>query len=799
MPESKKDPVCHMSVDPKKAKWHFEHKGIDYSFCREACYQEFKKNPEAYLDKKIGESRQEKHKDYQTLYGCPMDPEIQDSKPGFCSICGMALEPLPNSSEKILFTCPMHPEIVQEGPGSCPICGMALVPKTPTLEGETSEEKDLRKKFWIGFFLTLPVLLLSMKEMIPPLNFPINEKLNGWLQLILSTIVIFYCGGIFFERGLNSFKTRNLNMFSLISLGVLAAYLFSVISLFFPGLFPQELKHHSMHFYFETGAVIIVLVLLGQLLEAKSRNQTRKALSLLLQKRPLTAQVIREGKIIEVSVSEVLVGDKLNVRPGDKVPVDGEVLSGFSSVDESLFTGEPLPVDKKEKDKVIGGSINQSGSFIMVAENVGKNTLFSRIIDLIATAERSKPAIQKLVDIVSKYFVLSVIIVAILTFILWLIFGPGLSNAVMAAVSVFIIACPCALGLATPMSITVGIGKGAESGILIRNAEALEKLEKVTLLAIDKTGTLTEGKPSVSKIYATQSENQELFIKYVAALENKSAHPLAKAILKKAEELGVEHLLDAKDFKLVEGKGIEGYIQNQFLRIGSLEWLSENNCEGISELELISKHQKPDETLIFASLNNKAIGFIAIHDPIKTSTYEAVLKIHEMGIKIVMLTGDSQKTASFISETLGIDDFKARFFPQKKYEFILKTKEKGISVAMAGDGINDAAAITASDVGIAMGTGSDIAIESADITLIKGDLMGIVRAFKLSKAMMKNIRENLFFAFFYNALGIPIAAGILYPFFGILLNPMIAALAMSLSSVSVILNSLRLKFLNLKG
>ncbi|CDR35184.1 heavy metal translocating P-type ATPase [Criblamydia sequanensis] len=799
MPEFKKDPVCHMSVDPKKAKWHLEYKGADYFFCREACYQEFKKNPEAYLDRKIGESHKEKPENYQTLYGCPMDPEIQDSKPGFCSICGMALEPLLNSSEIILFTCPMHPEIIQEGPGSCPICGMALVPKTPSLEGESSEEKDLRKKFWIGFFLTLPILFLSMKEMIPFLNVPINETLNGWLQLILSTIVIFYCGGIFFERGFNSFKTRNLNMFSLISLGVLAAYLFSVFSLFFPELLPQVSKHPSIPFYFETGAVIIVLVLFGQFLEAKSRGQTRKALSLLLQKRPVTAQVIREGKIIEVPVSEVLVGDKLNVRPGDKVPVDGEVLSGASAVDESLFTGEPLPVDKKEKDKVIGGSFNQSGSFIMIAESVGKNTLFSRIIDLIATAERSKPSIQKLVDVVSKYFVLSVVIIAIFTFVLWLIFGPSLSYAVMAAVSVFIIACPCALGLATPMSITVGIGKGAESGILIRNAEALEKLEKVTLLAIDKTGTLTEGKPTVSKIYASQSESQELFIKYVAALENKSSHPLAKAILKKAEALGVEHLLDAKEFKLVEGKGIEGVIENQFLRIGSLEWLSENNCEGIAELESLSKHQKPDETLIFASLNNKALGFIAIHDPIKPSTYEAILKIHEMGIKIVMLTGDSHKTASFISETLGIDDFKSRIFPQKKYEFILKTKEKGISVAMAGDGINDAAAITASDVGIAMGTGSDIAIESADITLIKGDLIGIVRAFQLSKAMMKNIRENLFFAFFYNALGIPIAAGILYPFFGILLNPMIAALAMSLSSVSVILNSLRLKFLNLKN
>ncbi len=737
-------------------------------------------------------------------YYCPMHCEGDKTydKEGDCPVCGMDLVKQASVAKSTEYTCPMHPEIVKEVPGNCPICGMDLVPMVP-IDNEDKTYKTLLRKFKIAVAFTLPIFLIAMGEMIPhnPITKYINVDFKNWLQLALSLPVVFYSCWMFFERAWVSFKTWNFNMFSLIGVGSGAAFIISMVALLFPSIFPEQFKSHdgSVFLYFEAVTVILTLVLLGQLLEARAHSQTSGAIKELLKLAPTQAIIVVGGIEKTISIHDIKVGDLLRVKPGDKIPVDGSITDGSSNVDESMITGEPIPVEKKVDDKVSSGTINGNKSFVMIAEKVGDETLLAQIIKMVNDASRSKAPIQKLADTISKYFVPTVIIVSIITFFVWKFFGPEPSYvyAFVNALAVLIIACPCALGLATPMSVMVGVGKGAQSGVLIKNAEALEKMDKVDVLITDKTGTITEGKPSLEKILSFNNLSENELLLFAASINAQSEHPLAEAIVNKAKKENVE-IKPITEFEAVSGKGVVGMVENKNIVIGNDKLLQDKKI-AISEnqKEQIVTEQKKGKTVSYFAIDGKLEGFLIISDAIKASSKDAIKKLVEEGVEVIMLTGDNHNTAKSVAEELNLTNFKAECLPQDKLEEIKKLQAQGKVVVMAGDGINDAPALAQADIGIAMGTGTDVAIESAKITLLKGDLQGIVKAKTLSHKVMKNIKQNLFFAFGYNVIGIPIAAGILYPFFGLLLSPMIAAAAMSFSSVSVIVNSLRLRNIKL--
>ena len=743
-----------------------------------------------------------------TFY-CPMHCEGDKTydKPGDCPICGMDLVEEQNqsvlSSEQ--WTCPMHPEVVKDEPGSCPICGMDLVPMQPDISAEEKTYRKLLKKFWVAAAFTLPIFLIAMSEMITnnPLYDILEQKNWNWIQFALSIPVVFYATWMFFERAYRSIKTWNLNMFTLIGIGAGVAWLFSVVGMLFPDIFPSEFKTESgaVHVYFEAATVILTLVLLGQLLEARAHSKTNSAVKELLKLAPNKAIKIVDGEEVEVPIDKIALGDILKVKPGDKIPVDGVVTEGSTSVDESMITGEPIPVNKSADDKVSSGTINGNQSFLMKAEKVGSDTLLSQIIHMVNDASRSRAPIQNLADTVSAYFVPIVVLIAIITFIVWAVWGPDPAPvfALVNAIAVLIIACPCALGLATPMSVMVGVGKGAQNGVLIKNAEALEKMDKVNTLIVDKTGTITEGKPAVEKIGAFgNTYSEEDVLQYIVSLNSNSEHPLAEATVSYGKEQNTE-IEKVDGFSAVTGKGVEGKVDGKKLDLGNPKMMDYANAAISSEMKDEAKtYQKQGKTVSYLAIDGTVSGYVVIGDKIKKTSAKAIKELQEKGIDVVMLTGDNHDTAQAVASELNLADFKAGMLPEDKLREVEKLQEIGKVVAMAGDGINDAPALAKSDVGIAMGTGTDVAIESAAITLVKGNLHGIVKARNLSDAVMKNIKQNLFFALIYNTLGVPIAAGVLYPFFGILLSPMIAALAMSFSSVSVIANALRLRTISIK-
>ncbi|WP_142785851.1 heavy metal translocating P-type ATPase [Changchengzhania lutea] len=738
-----------------------------------------------------------------TFY-CPMHCEGDKTydKPGDCPVCGMDLVEEQNlsvvSSEQ--WTCPMHPEIVRDESGSCPICGMDLVPMEPNLSSEEKTYKKLIKKFWIAVAFTLPIFFIAMSEMIPnnPLYDVMEQKNWNWVQFVLSIPVVFYATWMFFERAYRSIKTWNLNMFTLIGIGAGVAWLFSVVGMLFPDIFPDEFKTMSgaVHVYFEAATVILTLVLMGQVLEARAHSKTNSAVKELLKLAPNKAIRVVDGMEEEVSIDKIEKGDILRVKPGDKIPVDGMITEGSTTVDESMISGEPIPVNKVEEDKVSSGTINGNQSFLMKAEKVGSETLLSQIIKMVNDASRSRAPIQKLADTVSGYFVPVVVLISIITFVIWAIWGPEpvYVYAFVNAIAVLIIACPCALGLATPMSVMVGVGKGAQNGVLIKNAEALEKMDKIDTLIVDKTGTITEGRPTVEKVAAfNDSFSDKDILQYIASLNSSSEHPLAEATVKYGKEQNTE-FFKAKDFSAVTGKGVEGSVNGKTLSLGNEKMMAYAKASISVKMEAEAQSfQKQGKTVSYLSIDGTVAGYVVISDKIKKTSAKAIKELQDKGINVIMLTGDNHETAQSVASELHLADFKAGMLPEDKLKEVEKLQANGRVVAMAGDGINDAPALAKSDVGIAMGTGTDVAIESAMITLVKGDLHGIVKARNLSDAVMKNIKQNLFFALIYNTLGVPIAAGVLFPFFGLLLSPMIAALAMSFSSVSVIANALRLR------
>jgi P-type Cu+ transporter len=704
----------------------------------------------------------------------------------------------------MIYTCPMHPQIEQDRPGECPICGMTLEPKTLGVgdEEEQHEIKSLSRKFWIALVLTIPVLIIAMSHAIPGLHIDsiIPKQIGKWIEFALTTPVVLWAGGFFFTRAWRSIVNRSLNMFTLIAVGVGAAYFYSVIAVVAPGIFPGSFRRDGeVDLYFEAAAVITTLVLLGQLLEAKARSRTGQAIKALLGLAPNTAHRIRDGQEEDIPVDEIQKGDVLRVRPGEKVPIDGVIIEGKSNIDESMITGEPMPVSKGSGEKVVGATVNQTGSFAMRAERIGSETLLAQIVEMVAEAQRSQAPIQKLADTVSGYFVPAVIGIAVITFGVWSIVGPApqMAYALVNAVSVLIIACPCALGLATPMSIMVGVGRAAQAGVLIKNAEAIEIAEKVTHVVTDKTGTLTAGRPEVVSRVVANGANERDLLQIVASVESLSEHPLAHAIVDAAKREGIE-LLDVRDFQSITGAGVDGKVDGKSVFVGKEKFLSESKIMIPEDLKKeASRLQENAQTTVWAGVNGNAIGVLGIADPIKETTRQAIRQLHAMGLKVIMCTGDNWRTAKSVAHELEIDDFTAEVNPRDKIDVVSKLRSQGAIVAMAGDGINDAPALAAANLGIAMGTGTDVAIESAGITLVKGDLIGIVKAIHLSRAVIGNIRQNLFFAFIYNALGVPIAAGVFYPFFGLLLSPMIAGAAMSFSSVSVIANALRLRRIEL--
>ena len=738
-----------------------------------------------------------------TFY-CPMHCEGDKAydKPGDCPVCGMDLveEQTLSTASAEQWTCPMHPEIIKDEAGSCPICGMDLVPIQPDLSAEEKTYKNLLKKFWIATIFTLPIFFVAMSEMLSNnlLYGLMEQKYWNWIQFVLSIPVVFYATWMFFERAYKSIKTWNLNMFTLIGIGAGVAWLFSVIGMLFPDIFPNQFKTESgaVHVYFEAATVILTLVLLGQLLEARAHSKTNSAVKELLKLAPNKAIKIVDGEEVEVSIDKIELNDILKVKPGDKIPVDGFITEGNTSIDESMITGEPIPVNKVENDKVSSGTINGNQSFLMKAEKIGSDTLLSQIIHMVNDASRSRAPIQNLADRVSGYFVPVIVIISLITFIIWSIWGPepayvyGLVNPI----AVLIIACPCALGLATPMSVMVGVGKGAQNGVLIKNAEALEKMDKVNTLIVDKTGTITEGKPTVQTVGAFSDDFTELeVLQYIVSLNINSEHPLAEATVKYGKEHNAEILISV-DFNAVTGKGVEAKIDGKNVALGNPKMMDYTKSDITSKMKEEAKtYQKQGKTVSYLALDNIVVGYVVIGDKIKKTSTKAIKALQDKGIDVIMLTGDNHDTAQAVASELNLADFKASMLPEDKLKEVEKLQEKGKVVAMAGDGINDAPALAKSDVGIAMGTGTDVAIESAMITLVKGDLQGIVKARNLSDSVIKNIRQNLFFALIYNTLGVPIAAGVLFPFFGILLSPMIAALAMSFSSVSVIGNALRLR------
>ena len=736
------------------------------------------------------------------IFYCPMHCEGNKTydKPGNCPVCGMDLVEQPSVNKSVQYTCPMHPEIIRDHPGSCPLCGMDLVPIEANVEEEDITYKNLLNKFKIATFFTVPVFLIAMSEMIHnnPLINIMPWKYWNWVQLALSIPVVFYAAWMFFERAWRSVISWNLNMFTLIGIGSGVAWLFSVTALLFPGVFPEQFKSHAgtVFVYFEATTVILTLVLLGQVLEARAHGRTNSAIKALLKLAPNRATKIIDGKEQVVAIDDIMRGDILRVKPGEKIPVDGSIQEGESTVDESMISGEPIPVDKKKGDKVSSGTINGNKTFLMLAEKVGSETLLSHIIEMVNTASRSRAPIQKLADKISGYFVPIVVGISVLTFIVWAIYGGehAYAYALVNAIAVLIIACPCALGLATPMAVMVGVGKGAQSGVLIKNAESLQKMNSVDVVIIDKTGTVTEGKPSVEKVISTRPGfSEEDIIQRIISLNINSEHPLAQSTIRFGEERKVK-ILTVSLFESLTGKGVTGTMGNKMLALGNEKLMKQVNADISVEMQkMVESEQKSGKTVSYLSEGNEAIGFVVISDKIKESSKDAIHALQKEGIKVIMFTGDNEETARAVSETLKLDGYKAQMLPEDKLNEIKRLQNDGKKVAMAGDGINDAPALAQADIGIAMGTGTDVAIESAGITLVKGDLKGIAKARLLSQKVMRNIKENLFFALAYNTLGIPLAAGLLYPFFGILLSPMIAALAMSFSSVSVISNSLRLR------
>jgi len=820
------DPICGMTVNPATAL-SAEREGVTTYFCSPGCRQKFLAGsaPSAGLVQlgmptATGGHTCCHHPDgsavvrpvsapavkSQARYICPMCPEVESDHPGDCPVCGMALERNPAAAgpeKRTVYSCPMHPEVEQSEPGSCPKCGMALEARTVTAEPEDDPELvSMSRRFWICLMLSVPVMVISMGPMIGiPIDHWLGLRASQWWQLLLATPVVLWGGWPFFVRAVRSVLTGHLNMFTLIGLGTGAAFLFSLISFFFSEWIPSAFHEHgAAPLYFEAASTIITLVLLGQLLELTARRQTGGAIRALYALAPETARRIHGSNAVIIPLEQVQTGDTLRVVPGDRIPVDGTILSGASHVDESMLTGEPIPVSRGSGDHVIGGTVNQAGTFEMRADHVGAETMLARIVEMVGQAQRSRAPIQRLADSVSGIFVPIVIGISILTFLCWMIWGPAesrLAYAFVNAVSVLIVACPCALGLATPMSIMVGVGRGAQAGVLVKDAAALERLESVKTLVVDKTGTLTAGRPTLTRLVPTGAMSEVELLQLAASLESQSEHPLGQAIVQAARERQL-NMLDVAHFESITGQGISGQIHGQTVLIGSLQLLEKNAVPGLeSAWHSSAELRRSGATVMLVACDGKLAGWMAVSDAIKDSTPEAIRQLHSLGLKIVMLTGDNADTAQFVADQLGIDEVRANVSPRDKQQDIEERRRAGDRVAMAGDGINDAPALAAADVGIAMGTGTDVAIESAGITLVKGDLSGIEHAVRLSRATLRNIRQNLFFAFAYNLIGIPIAAGILYPAFGLLLGPMLAAAAMSLSSVSVIANALRLRYLDL--
>ena len=805
-----KDPVCGMTVAPEKAAGQSEYQGQTIYFCGKSCKTRFDANPTAFIKPEkapqpvpASSLSPLNPSSGKVPHTCPMHPEVRQDGPGSCPKCGMALEPMTSApmTEKPQWTCPMHPQILQDAPGTCPICGMALEPRTVSagLEAENPELTDMRRRFWVSTALTLPLIVLAMGHLLPgqPLLRLVPPHLQRWVELALASPVVLWGGWPFFVRFRASLVHRSLNMFTLIGLGVAVAYGFSLVATLFPRIFPAAFRdeHGLVGVYFEAAAVIVTLVLLGQVLELKARSRTGAAIKALLGLAPKNAHRIgADGNEEEIPVSHIQIGDRLRIRPGEKIPGDGVALEGTSFVDESMMTGEPIPVEKKPGDRLVGATLNGRGSLIMRADRVGSATLLAQIVNMVAEAQRTRAPIQKLADQVSAYFVPTVIIVAVATFLAWWGLGPqpALAYALINAVSVLIIACPCALGLATPMSVMVASGKGAMAGVLFRNAEAIEVLRLVDTLVVDKTGTLTEGKPKLVNLEMVGGWKEEDVLRLAAGLEQGSEHPLASAIVARAREMGIA-VPKLEEFASVTGKGVRGRVLGQQVALGNKAMLEELGTEPGELAPKAEAGRKEGQTVMFLAVDGKAAALLGVADPIKASAAEAIENLHRENIRVIMLTGDNRTTAEAVARKLGLDQVIAEVLPDQKAQEIKRLQAEGKVVAMAGDGINDAPALAQAQVGIAMGTGTDVAMQSAGVTLVKGDLNGIVRARRLSQATIRNIRQNLFFAFVYNALGVPLAAGILYPFTGILLSPIFAAAAMSFSSVSVIANSLRLR------
>jgi len=830
---AEKDPVCGMTVEPSRAKATHEHAGKTYYFCCAGCQTKFSADPAKYLMPKtfVGIAPMSAHpvqiaptaargaslpvvniapvpglarKVASNEYTCPMDPEVRQQGPGDCPKCGMALEPViaALTATKVEYTCPMHPEIVRDKPGYCPICGMALEPRTVSVgEEQNPELAGMTRRFWVSVALTIPILVVSMADLVPALSALMriaSPRAWQWVEFILATPVVLWGDWPFFVRGWRSLVTRNLNMFTLIGLGTGVAYGFSVVGVLLPGIFPSSFRGEGgqVAVYFEAAAAITTLVLLGQVMELRARSRTGAAIKALLGLAPKTARLIRGDRSeLDVPLDEVKPGDSLRVRPGEKIPVDGVVLEGASSVDESMISGEPIPVEKFKGARITGATLNGTGTLVMRADRVGSETLLAQIVQMVGEAQRSRAPIQKLADIVAGYFVPIVVGISALTFVTWSLWGPAprLAHALVNAVAVLIIACPCALGLATPMSIMVAMGRGASLGVLFKNAEAIELLRKVDTLVVDKTGTLTEGKPKLVSVEPASGFDASELLRLAATLERGSEHPLAAAIIKGAEDRGVTLADAAEAFESLTGRGVRGRVAGRSVALGNPKLLEELHAD---EGTLAAKAESlcaDGQTVMFVLVDGRIAGLVAVADPIKETSTEAIRQLQGDGIRLVMLTGDSRATAEAVAKKLHIDQVVAEVLPQGKAGVVKRLQGEGRFVAMAGDGINDAPALAQAQVGIAMGTGTDVAMESAGVTLIKGDLRGIVRARALSRATMRNIKQNLFFAFVYNSVGVPIAAGILYPFFGLLLSPMIAAAAMSFSSVSVIMNALRLR------
>jgi len=802
------DPVCGMKVARSSAN-HIQHKDHDYYFCSQHCVEKFSADADAYEGKdQVCEHGYAHHSHKPAVadnpdatYFCPMCPGQEQQGPGTCKVCGMALEAMatPTLNEKTEYVCPMHPEVVSDEAGSCPKCGMALEPRTVTVEENNAELDDMSRRFKVSAILSVPVFILAMIADLAPSWLPasLNMGLVQWIEFALATPVVLWGGWPFFERFYLSVKTWNLNMFTLVGLGVGVAWIYSVVALLLPNIFPplMQMDGGLVDVYFEAAAVITTLVLLGQVLELRARSRTNEAIKLLLGMAPKTARLVKaDGSEVDVPMEDVQAGDILRIRPGEKVPVDGIVTEGESLVDESMVTGEPVSVEKFMGEKLIGATVNANGSLLMRAEKVGADTLLSQIVNMVAEAQRSRAPIQKMADTVAGYFVPVVIGIAMIAFGFWFFIGPEprLAHAIINAVAVLIIACPCALGLATPISIMVGTGRGATAGVLIKNAEALEIMEKVNTVVVDKTGTLTEGKPSLTTVLKTHDMSEDEVLLLAASLERASEHPLAAAIVAGAEQRKLT-LQGVEDFAAITGKGVQATVEGRAILLGNAALMQDNKIDIAAVISDVEKHQLAGETVMYLAGDGILVGLIGVSDPIKASTPDAIKELRAEGIEVVMLTGDNHNTASAVASQLGIERFEADVLPDQKANVVKALQAEGKIVAMAGDGINDAPALAQAHVGIAMGTGTDVAMESAGVTLIKGDLTGIVRARRLSRATMKNIRQNLFFAFIYNSAGVPIAAGVLYPVFGILLSPVIAAAAMSFSSVSVITNALRLR------